>query len=315
MAPLLDTRADLAPPSGSRYPDANALVDGFLTPIGRVPENAQNLKDRETIYHDNLKPQNFFHAWVADDTAVMTLRIERCARMERRERDRVVLRAEMFWDDDRALEAAELGERIRKSPAKIVARLKRTPHGCDWLIARWEDLAHEIRQGRSWTPAHHALAFDLLGKSLDFRNDPITDGLAVATREIALLKARREAVAPADALDRTMVLADLSDQTTPELRRLRRYEATLHKRLRWNLHQLQITPKHVRPNPELRFMYEAPPAPPPTPEEERESAIRNAPRPKVAEPGESPVRRPDPERLKAEARRQAKQRRADRLNQ
>ncbi|WP_435018667.1 hypothetical protein TA3x_000651 [Tundrisphaera sp. TA3] len=304
----------IAPAAAPRYPDANVLVDGFATPVSRVPENAQNVKDREKVYFEALCPQNFFHAWIAEDVALMTLRLERCARIERRERDRIALRAERFWDDDRRREVEEVGARLADDPARAVARLRSTPHGCDWMIGRWALLANEIEQGRPWTDAHIALAHDLLGTHPDFRIDapglPL-DPASLARREIDALRDHRATVAEADALDRSLAMADLSETTTPELRRLRRHEASLHKRLRWNLHQLQVVPQHGHPHPELAFLH--PSEPDPAPVDAESEAVPEAEAPQVdREPG--PARRPEPRLLKERARRQAKQRRADRLD-
>ncbi|WP_435020271.1 hypothetical protein TA3x_001736 [Tundrisphaera sp. TA3] len=300
--------------ASSRYPDANVLVDGFATPVARVPENQQNVKDREKVYFDALCPQNFFHAWIVEDVALMTLRLERCARIERRERDRIALRAERFWDDDRRREVEEVRARLSDDPARTVARLRSSPHGCDWMIERWQLLANEIERDRAWTEAHLALAHDLLGTLPDFRIDAPGFPLGpadLARREIAALREHRLSVAEADALDRSLAMADLGEATTPELRRLRRHESALHKRLRWNLHQLQVVPKHHRPHPELALLHASEPDPAPIvtepePEPEPES-------PRVdREPG--PARRAEPRLLKDRARRQAKRRRVDRMD-
>jgi hypothetical protein len=290
------------------------------------------------MFFHTLNPRNYWQAWLTDDAARSTLRLDRCARIERRERDRIALRAERFWDDDRRAEAEDQGARLAEDPSRTVERLRRTPQGCDWLIRRWAWLAHEADRAQSWSDTHKALAFDLLGTPRDLRTaDPglvldgdgraaseTTDPASVARREIAALRARRLDVADADALDRNLAMADMSEQATPELRRLRRHENTLHKRLRWTLHQLQVEPRHFRPNPDLQHLYEPEPEPeaepepeptpvPPTTAAPPEPEAEPAPAP-VAIQGPAPARRPEPALLKAQARRQAKRRRADRLD-
>jgi hypothetical protein len=107
---------------------------------------------------------------------------------------------------------------------------------------------------KAWTPAQTTLAFDMLGtplelrdgkklgESLDFEGNLAEAGgdlAIIARREIADLKARCEQISPLDEVARTLALADLGDDTDPELVRIRRTEATLHSRLRWFTRQLQ----------------------------------------------------------------------------
>ena len=42
-------------------------------------------------YFETLKPQNHYHVWLVQKIAVLTLRIDRAERMERRVRDKVAL--------------------------------------------------------------------------------------------------------------------------------------------------------------------------------------------------------------------------------
>ncbi len=100
------------PPTPAGAPRANVLSEGFRTAMPHVPEDAAAIKERERMYFNTLCPRNYFQAWLADDVALMTLRLERVARIERRERDRIALRAEFFWDDDRRGEAEQLGRRL-----------------------------------------------------------------------------------------------------------------------------------------------------------------------------------------------------------
>ena len=48
------------------------------------------------------------------------------------------------WVEDERLAAAELGRRLGEDPEAVVARLKRSSAGCDWLIGRWELLGNGL---------------------------------------------------------------------------------------------------------------------------------------------------------------------------
>ena len=102
---------------------------------------------------------------------VISLRIDRLVRIDRRERDLVMLRAETCWDQDRAVEVEGLGGKLEKDPAVVAEKLKATPQGCDWLIKRWALLAYAADQadGKGWSPEQTSLAFDMLGTPAELR--------------------------------------------------------------------------------------------------------------------------------------------------
>ncbi|WP_435018870.1 hypothetical protein TA3x_000859 [Tundrisphaera sp. TA3] len=331
-------------PEGRARSRANALKHGFCSEVVQVPEDAEAVRARAGLYLQSLKPQNYFHAWVVEEVAVLTIRIDRIGRVERRERDRISLRAERFWDDDRRAEAEALGARIADDPAHVGNTLRATLHGCEWLMTRWALLAREADREGGWDASHTAMAFDLLGAPRSFRRGrpgetigldgrvegtPPTPG-DLARQQVALLQERMAEVADADQLDRAMAEADLGELAqggTPELRRLRRYETTLYRRLRWCMDQLQKVPGFLRPHPDLETYLQAgpevesEPGPEPVPaapttEVPAAEAIPPAPdssvpKPEPAPPGITPVptpraRRRDPRVLLAEARKEAR---------
>ena len=247
---------------------ANALKHGLCS-SEVVVEDAALIEERTREFFDSLRPQNDWHCWLATEIAVLSVRITRSERIERRARDKVSLRAELTWDDDRKLEAELLGERLAERPAVVVDQLRRTPQGCEWMMTRWAMLAHAADVRKSWTPAQTALAFDLLatppefreghppGASLDFRGrrldaDQPIDPASVARREVDLLEARRDHIRDLDDVDQALSSVDLIEASDPELKTIRRHEATLHRRLRWCLAQLKAekppreTPSWIR---------------------------------------------------------------------
>src|SRR3954454_23971676 len=68
-----------------------------------------------------------------------------------------VLNAERRWDEAREDEVLALVKLLDKEPDAAVARLRRTGHGCRWLIARWRGLAERLDrpecEGGGWGPA------------------------------------------------------------------------------------------------------------------------------------------------------------------
>ena len=246
---------------------ANALKHGLCASVC-VPEDLALVQQRSREIFDTLKPQNELHVWLVDQVALSTVRIDRTERIERRARDKHSLRAELCWDDDRRLEVEILARDLGKNPAETVNLLLKTPHGCEWMMSRWAMLAHAAdTQPTGWTDDQTRLAFDLLatptafregrkpGLVLDFEGHVLESGenpAAVARREVAILKEKREAVAPLDEVERTLAANDLSNENNPELRRLRRYEATQFSRLKFFLKRIEIQSPYRLPDPSLR---------------------------------------------------------------
>ena len=327
---------------------ANALKHGLCASIV-VPESAELVQARSSQWYFALKPQNPHQGWLVDQVAILSLRIDRCERTERRERDKVCLRAELTWDDDRRLEAEVLGGLLARKPAETVETLRRTPQGCEWLMTRWAMLAYaaDTSQGAGWTADQTALAFDLLatpatfregrkpGASIDFEGNLIdsdADPAIVARREIAALKERRAIVEGLDEVERALASADLSTDKDPELRRLRRYESALHTRLRWCLAQIHYKSPYEREHPGLRpgWIDQPRPASKPEPLSKDEVAAKGHPAGSLVPPFDlEPDEYPEPGQVadipkilasrrekkvaKAESRREARRRKLEKL--
>jgi len=251
-------------PTERRKPSRAEALHRGLRDSPAVPESFELVRDRSADWYRALKPRNDFHAWLVDQIAVISIRVDRSERIERRLRDRHSLRAEVAWEADRRREAEALGARLGKRPGEVAEALRRTPQGCDWLIARWALLAHAADLQGSWTPEQAAMAFDLLGTPAEFREGrepwvkldsqgrlvgPPEGPAAVARRESAALGELRETVAGLDEVDRSLAEADLSDESNHELKKLRRHESALHRRLRWCFAQLKYESPHPGPAP------------------------------------------------------------------
>ena len=268
---------------------ANSLKHG-LCAVVVVAEDLALVQERSLYWFNAIKPQNEAQAWLVNRVAILSIRIDRGERMERRARDKKALRAELCWEDDRALEAKRLGAILATRPEEVVEELRRTPQGCEWLISRWSMLARAADLKKSWTPEQIRLAFDLLGTPTEFREgnkpgdlldldgrviQPGDDPAAVARREIAELMERAEAASDLDEVNQALAISDLDDEHDPELKRIRRYETANYRRLRWCLDQVHFkSPDHRQPLQHLLRgwsltpapLAEAPPHPLPEPE-------------------------------------------------
>jgi hypothetical protein len=248
-------------PEGKERSRVNALKHGLCSSV-IVHEDAQLVTRRVDQFFRTLRPQNDLHCWLVTEVALNSIKIDRADRMERRVRDKIVIKAELTWDDDRRLEAMLLGKTLGNQPDIVVEQLRKTVQGCEWLMTRWAMLKHVADVDRKWTPEQTTLAFDLLGTPheirvgrkpgsvIDFDGNPLESGddpSAVAARQLEELKERREFVRTIDEVNRALAKADLGDDTDPELKRVRKYEGQIHSRLRWCLRELRIQSPFAEP--------------------------------------------------------------------
>jgi hypothetical protein len=316
---------------------ANALKHGLCSTV-LVTEDLESIKRRADEWYYALKPQNPHQAWLVDQVAVHSLRIDRSERIERRLRDRAMLRAEIAWDDDRMIEVESIGSKLGRRPSEVTRQLRATPHGCDWLIARWKFLETSAKGG-AWTAEQTRLAFDLLGTPLEAREgrrpgdlvdadgkvlEPAEAAAEVARRELQALAERRERVADLDEADRALVAADQLDSTNAELKKLRRYENTLHGRVRWFIAQIREPSPHPRTDPTFKpRWFDKIPVEAAPPESPPETEITPSPTnlepdkvpPEDQAPDTSPllIARRQKKVRKAEARREARRRKVEKL--
>jgi hypothetical protein len=294
-------------PSGKEKSRANAVKHGLCATVVGV-EEPEVLGERV----DALAGSFQFGGWLVGQLASLGLRVEHAQDLQQAARERLALRASLIWEDDRRLEATILGGQIAHRPDQVVERLRQTPQGCEWLISRWAMLAHAADRG-AWTPEQNALALNLLGTPLEFRQGdaPGTDvdfegrvtGLplapaALARSQVAELRQQVEIAQKLDAVDRQNAEAGLIDDA--ELRRLRRYEMALQRQLRWSFELIQ----EAKAQPTATSEPESKLPEPPTPEK---AAIDRP------EPPRRSTTRAEKKLRKADARREARERKLDKL--
>ena len=154
---------------GHRRPSRAEGLERGLLESPAVPEDFEQVRDRSLDWYRAFKPRTDFHAWLVDQVTVLSLRVDRSQRIERRLRDRHSLRAELAWDLDRRQEAEALGAKLVRRPAEVAAGLRRTPQGCDWLTRRWDLLARAAEAPGGWTAEQLSVVYDLLGIPAEFR--------------------------------------------------------------------------------------------------------------------------------------------------
>ena len=212
-----------------------------LTEPAVVAEDLDLLNSRVRDLFFAFKPRNGWQDWLTATIATIMVRLDRCDRIERKLRDLASYRAIDFWEDDQALEVETLASKLERDPLRVVAKLRQSPAGIDWLLKRWRILADV--EPRAWTVEQRALAGRLVGGHSEV--DPTRPGFA--SDRVLELEAGIARVEEADAILRGLVEADLSDDSVPGLAKLRRYARSLHRQMKWYVDQFQVKyPSHAR---------------------------------------------------------------------
>ncbi len=204
-----------------------------------VPEDAHTMEYWQLGVLSAFKPRNAWEDWAGQQASVMMFRISRAERIERRLRDLQSLRAIDFWEEDQRTRAEETALRLATEPGPTYAALWSTVAGCDWLIARWEALAQTPAE--EWTDGQKRFV------RLIYPVQPspmLTPGFA--WERVEYLQEQRERNRDADRAMRALAEADISDEVSKPLARIRRYRASLQRDLKWYVAQLRIDPPDRR---------------------------------------------------------------------
>ena len=299
-----------------------------LPPLGAEARAARAA--RVAAFRRHFGPRTEWETWLIDELADCTLKLGRIGIIEIELSEVAAIRAGCaLWDADRRAEVEAIGAKLGKSPARVVADLRRTPHGCDWLIERWASLA-DLADTTGWTDEHVGLAHDLLGTSESGRTGPIgrvidERGLTVAAdfapallarTQIEQLRALRDLQLEADDALRAAVAGGAGLLPGRDAALLRRYEGATRRHLRWLMGQ--IAAAGLQPQPADRDAVTSVVVPsPPTPDTRQMKVLRTEPsgpsprdepkpRPVEAATDRPASKRPDPAKL---ARKERKARR------
>lgn len=220
-----------------------------------LPEHDPAAADRRAAeWNSSLKPCNAWESWLVDRIATEALRVERLTRQESLLRALAARRARLCWDEDRKLEAEELGAGLARNPTRIKPQLERTSQGCAWLIARWTELLRSNVTSGQWTPAQASRAMDLLGIAPELRsesaaalgNAPLQ--VERARGEIARLTLLRSKVLlPIEVDERNLAEVGMGREADRAVADVRRYESACLRRLEWAWSQLKKGRHDYRP--------------------------------------------------------------------
>jgi hypothetical protein len=214
-------------------PECNA-VDHGLTATTRFPEQMQRDIDRRIAdFTVVFQPTSEHELSLIAIMARGAVQWDEATKLQVENRDRIMDRAERFWDLDRKEHVLNLGAKLASDPERVQFALSETKQGVDYLISAWSGLLGVLDVNEVWDEAQRSLALDLLGLRREFRNgtpllrpDSGLDRLrGVAEAEIGRLEAWRRKLLPSDQSERRMALEGMPMEEDGTTRRLRRYAA------------------------------------------------------------------------------------------
>jgi hypothetical protein len=163
-------------PEGKARSRQNGCRDG-LTGAGIVlpPAAAAEVDRREAEFVRDFRPRNAIERELVRQMALGAWRTQELSVRIFQHDARANAARFVHWEQDEQIAAVELGRRLGDAPELVVAQLKRTSAGCDWMIGRWELLENALSAdddggpGCAWTDADLELVLNLLGRPLELR--------------------------------------------------------------------------------------------------------------------------------------------------
>ena len=155
-------------PEGKARSRANAVKHGLSGEGLALPiEDAAEVERRFVALGDDLRPVGERERILARRAALLSVRLDRCARHEVATLSDAIRAAEADFDHDRLQEVEDAVKRLADDPASSVRRLERTPEGVDWMLRSWGDLAADLSFCSYLLFTQVTRAENLLGRKAD----------------------------------------------------------------------------------------------------------------------------------------------------
>ena len=126
------------------------------------------IQERHDAWNEHYDPQTPAEQHLVNEAADATVRFDRCTRYHHACVGKQVRDAQADWDFLQIETLEHHKTLLDTQPALAVRQLKRTLSGCEWLLARWQELKATFREDWHWPTIDRDLALRLWGYSPSF---------------------------------------------------------------------------------------------------------------------------------------------------
>ena len=223
--------------------------------------------------------------WALDRVIASTFRIERCERTTDLMITEHQQRASVAWDQDRAVEAAQVAARLGRDPVLASRQLQTTLDGVCLLIETWLGLAAVLQSSKDWSESESSITLNRLGVSPDLRSgrtlidapegtDSIAFRMELTFEELERLgQLRDQVMAPLDEMERRRAVAGDSALLSKSAKLVLRYEREAWKRYWDSMKEVKAHAQTATPIPTAPPVVVAPPPVVVEPPQVRERAV------------------------------------------
>ena len=150
--------------AGKAKSRANAVKHGLRYQVVEPPDQREKITDRVAEWTDAMKPTDAVQRWLVARAATASVRLDRCVERENLALEENTAKVERAFFRRRRAWARRLGARLEEQTEKAYSKLLSSALGCDWLIARLDDLAADLEiPGGYWSRDEFFQALRLLG--------------------------------------------------------------------------------------------------------------------------------------------------------
>lgn len=254
----------------------NALKHGMRAEVVLPVDIEIEVAARREELAAEMQPRPGHESFLVDQIALAEVRIRRLETLQAEDERRRAMRARVVWNADRCAAAAILGNKLANDPPKYIWMLRRTLQGAGWLMERWLGLAEALRRNGCWNEDQWILAHNLKGVPKTLRgcdsglpaspeetadDDELID---LVEEEIQTLEDDCDAVLNnLDDNERAMTALGMPLDEDAPTARLRRYETSVRRDLRWAFAELHRARAASEPAASPPTKAPAPPTPSP----------------------------------------------------